>query len=142
MRNPATLSKEQLLEFIDEQSTALAQANTSLAHANTSLADQQRQLLINNDTIKQLEAKIAQQERDYLKLWGERFAAKSERYIADPDQLRIDFGDTLDSADAAEGLHLAKAEAGLEIPAHTRRPRKKRDESLPAFATHRNRSRR
>jgi transposase len=132
MRNPATLSKEQLLEFIDEQSTALAQANTSLAHANTSLADQQRQLLINNDTIKQLEAKIAQQERDYLKLWGERFAAKSERYIADPDQLRIDFGDTLDSADAAEGLHLAKAEAGLEIPAHTRRPRKKRDESLPA----------
>jgi transposase len=118
MRNPGTLSKEQLLELIDEQSIALA--------------EHQQQILIKADTIKQLEAKIAQQERDYLKLWQERFAARSERYIADPDQLRIDFGDTLESADAAEGLHLAKAEAGIEIPAHTRRPRKKRNESLPA----------
>lgn len=125
MRNPATLSKDQLLELIDEQSTALSAANTSLA-------EHQKQLQIKTDTIKQLEAKIAQQERDYLKLWQERFAARSERYIADPDQLRLDFGDTLESADAAEGLHLAKAEAGIEIPAHMRRPRKKRNESLPA----------
>jgi transposase len=143
MQNANTLSKEKLLQRLDEQAVALtqtnawlAQTNASLTQANASLAAQQQQLLIKDDTISQLEAKIAQQERDYLKLWLERFAAKSERYIADPDQLRIDFGDTLESADAAEGLHEAKAESqadeGLEIAAHTRRPRKKRNESLPA----------
>ncbi len=125
MQNPATLSKTKLLQKIDEQSKSLDQANTSLA-------EKEKQILINEDTIKQLLAQLAQQERDYLKLWRERFAAKSERYIADPDQLRIDFGDTLDSADAAEGLHQAKEEAGIVVPAHTRRPRKKRDESLPS----------
>jgi transposase len=82
--------------------------------------------------IQQLEAKIQQLEKDYLKLWQERFAAKSERYIGDPDQLRIDFGDTDEAADAAEGLAEAVEEADL-VPAHKRRkPRKKRDESLPA----------
>jgi transposase len=56
---------------------------------------------------------------------------RSERYIADPEQLKIDFGNTPEAADAAAGLAEAVEEADL-IPAHHRRkPRKKRDEGFP-----------
>lgn len=110
MTDPGTISKQQLLDLIQDQSKELAQSK---------------------DTVRQLEAKLDAKEKDYLKLWKERFAAKSERYIADPDQLRIDFGDTPESSDAADGLHDAAEEADL-IPAHTRRKPKKKDYSLPA----------
>ena len=95
------------------------------------LAQQDAQLQTKDDVIKQLEQKNQELELAYRKLWLERFAARSERYLADPDQLRIDFGDTDEAADAAAGLAEAIEEADL-IPAHQRRkPRKKRDEGLP-----------
>ena len=69
----------------------------------------------------------------YNKLLQQRFGNRSERYIDNPDQLRIDFGDTDEAADASLGLATAVEELEQTIPAHTRRrPRKKRDESLPA----------
>lgn len=118
MQDPATLSQSELLQQMSEQAEKLALQTHEVAKRD--------------DVIKQLEAKIEQLEKDYLKLWQERFAAKSERYIDKPDQLRIDFGDTDEAADAAEGLADAVEEAEL-IPAHRRRkPRKKRDERLPA----------
>lgn len=114
----AKLSKPQLLETLRQQTEQLAARDNEVARRD--------------DVIQQLEAKIQQLEKDYLKLWQDRFAAKSERYINDPDQLRIDFGDTDEAADAAEGLAEAVEEAAL-IPAHRRRkPRKNRNESLPA----------
>ena len=110
MQDPATLSKPQLLEVVARQTKEVARRD---------------------DVIKQLEAKLEAAEKDYLKLWQERFAAKSERYLDTPDQLRIDFGDTDDAADAANGLADAVEEADT-IPEHKRRKPKKRDESLPA----------
>jgi transposase len=116
MQNPATLSKQQLLDLVQGQSKELTDNKWEIAR--------------DKDTINQLEAKLEAKEKAYLKLWKERFEARSERYIADPDQLRLDFGDTPESADAAAGLHTAVEEADL-IPAHKRRkPRK--DLSLPA----------
>ena len=117
MQNPAKLSKQQLLDLVNEQANVLAQKD--------------KQLLIKDDTVKQLEAKLDAKEKAYLKLWQERFGAKSERYIADPDQLKIDFGDTPESVDAADGLHEAIEEADL-IPAHKRRKPKKKHQGLPA----------
>ena len=116
MSKPTDLSKEQLLELVGQQTKQLAQ---------------------NKDRIEQLESKLDQKQRDYLKLWQERFGAKSERYMADPDQLKLDFGDTPETEDVAAGIHQANDEAGfrdaeLEIPAHKRKQRKKRDASLPA----------
>jgi transposase len=124
MQDVTALSKEQLQEIVGNQATQLAAQSDQLA---TQLDEVTR----GADIIKQLEAKVEQLKKDYLKLWQERFAAKSERYIADPDQLRIDFGDTDEAADAAEGLAASLEEADL-IPEHRRRRRKKRDESLPA----------
>ena len=93
-------------------------------------AELEKQLQVKDDVIKQLEAKIEAKDNAYLKLWRERFEAKSERYIADPDQLRLDFGNTNDAADAADGLGEAIDEADL-IPAHKRRKPKKKTHELP-----------
>ena len=61
------------------------------------------------------------------------FRRRSERYIEDPNQLKLDFGDSDAAADAAEGLEQALEEAEQTIGEHTRRrPRKKpRNEQLP-----------
>jgi transposase len=145
MIDPAKLSKQQLLDLVQDQASKLATGETQLADREiqladretqladreTQLAEQSKALAQSHDIVRQLEAKISQQQKDYLKLWKERFAAKSERYIADPDQLRIDFGDTPESSDAADGLHDAVDEADL-IPAHRRRKPKKKDRAFPA----------
>ena len=139
MQDVAVLSKEQLVELVGEQTSKLATQTNQLATKDEQLTTKDEQLTTQtkevarrDDVIKQLEAKIEQLEKDYLKLWQERFAARSERYIDGPDQLRLDFGDTDEAADAAAGLADALEDANL-IPEHTRRkPRKKRDESLPA----------
>jgi transposase len=117
MDDLATLSKTQLIDL--------------LAKRDATLVAKDVELQTKDDVIKQLEQKNQELELAYRKLWLERFAARSERYLADPDQLRIDFGDTDEAADAAAGLAEAIEEADL-IPAHKRRkPRKKRDEGLP-----------
>ena len=132
MQDLAVLSKEQLVELVGEQTSKLATQTNQLATKDEQLTTQTKEVARRDDVIKQLEAKLEQLEKDYLKLWQERFAARSERYIDGPDQLRLDFGDTDEAADAAAGLADALEEANL-IPEHKRRkPRKKRDESLPA----------
>ncbi|MGB7346607.1 MAG: IS66 family transposase [Pirellulaceae bacterium] len=131
MDNPNTLSKQQLLDLVQEQSKALAVRDQELAVRDQELSDNQREIARDKDIIRQLEEAIKQKDKDYLKLWRERFEAKSERYIANPDQLRIDFGDTDQSADAADGLAEAVEEADL-IPAHLRRKPKKKSNALPA----------
>lgn len=123
MQDPVSLPKSQVLALLMAQEKELAAERKEVAKRN--------------DIIGQLEAKIKQLEADYLKLWQERFAAKSERYIKDPNQLRLDFGDTDEAADAAEGLAEAVDEAGLAddestVPAKRRNKGKKRNESLPA----------
>ncbi len=124
MQDFATFSKQQLLEWVNEQTQQLATRDQQLAEIKKEIAR-------DKDIIRQLEAQNRQLEKDYLKLWRERFEARSERYIADPDQLRIDFGDTDQSADAADGLAEAVEEAGL-IPAHLRRKPRKKSNALPA----------
>ena len=69
----------------------------------------------------------------YAELIQRAFRHRSERYLDDPNQLRLDLGGTVDAADAAEGLTQAVEEAGLPVQAHTRRRhvRTPRSEALP-----------
>lgn len=121
MSDRATYSREQLVELLQQ---------TEQQHA-IAISAKDDELKAKDDIISQLEQKNEDLEQAYSKLWHERFSARSERYIADADQLRLDFGDTDEAADAANGLADAVDEADL-IPAHKRRkPRKKRNESLP-----------
>lgn len=125
---PSTLSSEQQVALLEQR---LLQRDVELAQRDVELAQRDVQLAQRDDIIRQLEAKLQEVKLEFQKLLQQRFAMRSERYIADPDQLRIDFGNTDEAADAAEGLAEAVEEAQL-IPAHRRRVPKKRDESLPA----------
>ncbi|NLY01386.1 MAG: transposase, partial [Rhodopirellula sp.] len=126
MRNPKSLSKQELV-------AALENKEADLASQCEQLRQQDIALQLKDQTIAQL-----QQERDeyklaFDKLMEQRFRNRSERYLNDPDQLRMDFGDTPEAADAALGLAEAVEELKQTIPEHQRRrPRKKRDEGLPA----------
>ena len=61
------------------------------------------------------------------------FRNRSERYLNNPNQLRLDFKDSDDAADAAEGLAQAVEESGQPVKGHVRRRRvpKPRNEALP-----------
>jgi transposase len=118
MSDAATFSKQQLVQKLEV--------------SQQELATERREHLVSKDIIRQHEEKIRQLEKDYLQLFRERFGRKSERYIAAPDQLRLDFGDTDDAADAAEGLADAVAESEF-VEGHLRRkPKSKKDRSFPA----------
>ena len=78
----------------------------------------------------ELREKLAQQELEYKLLIERVFGPKSERYIDNPDQLKLDFGGGDQVDDAVEGLKQAKEELETEVAGYTRR-RKKRCEKLP-----------
>ena len=83
------------------------------------------------NTNEELRQKIKEIELAFS-LWMRRiFLRRSERYLNDPNQLKLDLGSDDNAADAAEGLAQAVEEAGLPIKAHVRRVRKPRSESLP-----------
>lgn len=120
-----------LIDLVQEQSKELARSKGLVEEQSKELAQSQQELARGQDIIRQLEEKLERLEKDYMQLWRERFGAKSERYIENPDQLRLDFGDTDEAADAAEGLADAVEEADL-IPAHRRRKPRKSSHALPA----------
>jgi transposase len=93
----------------------------------------------NQETIQGLQEKIAELELTVNELLQKAFRQRSERYLEDPQQLKLDFDNTDEAADAATGLAEAVDEAGLKpaeivVPEHTRRKRvpKVRNEQLPA----------
>ncbi len=67
----------------------------------------------------------------YKELLQRAFRRRSERYLDDPNQMKLDFGDSDDAADAAEGLSQAVEEAGVTVKEHKRQPRKPRNDKLP-----------
>lgn len=77
---------------------------------------------------------LAQQQLEINELMRRAFHQRSERYLENPHQMQLDFGDTPEAADAAAGLADAQEEL-IAVPAYTRRkkvPRKPRHEQLPA----------
>ena len=94
------------------------------------------------DRLAERNREIAEQKLTIDDLLRRAFAQRSERYLDNPDQLRLDFRGTPAAdaaADAAESLAeaLAQASAAEEVVVleHTRRkhpPRKPRSEQLPA----------
>ncbi len=86
------------------------------------------------NTIDELHRRKQELELAFAELMQRAFRNRSERYLNNPNQLRFDFQDTDDAADAAEGLAQAVEEAGHEVQAHVRRRHvpKPRSEALPA----------
>lgn len=97
-------------------------------------------------TIQELEQQKEQLEQEkeelrlaFAELLQRAFRKRSERYLEDPNQLRLDFGGTEDAADAAEGLAQAIEEAEILVvrtqrPKRVRRPRQEKlPEHLPRY---------
>ena len=84
-------------------------------------------------TVDELRRAKQELELTCAELMQRAFRNRSERYLHDPNQLRLDFKDTDAAADAAEGLAQAVEEAGHPVKAHMRRRRvrKPRNEALP-----------
>ena len=139
-----TLLAEQALTITADKLTITADKLTITTHelTITSLSDrldEQQQKLVDQ------QQEIAEQKLTIDELLRRAFEKRSERYLENPDQLRLDFGDTPEAASAAEGLAEALEQAACEqapsalaeivVPEHTRRshaPRKTRNEQLPA----------
>jgi transposase len=86
-------------------------------------------------TITQLHHRVQEQDLTINELMQRAFRHRSERYLEDPKQLKLDFGNTPQAADAAAGLAEAVQEAEILVKAYKRRkrvPRKPRNEQLPA----------
>ena len=84
--------------------------------------------------VQEQKDQLAQQQLEINELMRQAFQRRSERYLANPAQLQLDFGNTPEAGDAAEGLADAKEEL-VQVPAYTRRKKilgKPRNEQLPA----------
>jgi transposase len=84
--------------------------------------------------VKEQRDQLAEQQLEINELMQRAFRRRSERYLANPEQMLLDFGETPEAGDAAEGLADAKEEL-IDVPAHTRRQRAQRparNEQLPA----------
>jgi len=84
------------------------------------------------DKIEELNREKQDIQLAYTALLQQAFRRRSERYIEDPNQLKLDFDDSDDASDAAEGLSQAVEEAEQTVKEHTRRtPRKTRNKEFP-----------
>jgi transposase len=84
--------------------------------------------------VKEQRDQLAEQQLEINELMQRAFRRRSERYLANPEQMLLDFGETPEASDAAAGLADAKEEL-IDVPAYTRRPRAQRparNEQLPA----------
>ncbi len=120
-----------------EQQAALAQQETKFAAEREQLVAQFRARMeeINAQHADEVEELKAEQKQFILRM----FERRSERFIADPNQLKLAFGDVdpefadqLD--DAVDGLITAKDE--VEDEAKPKKPKKKRKPGQGKFPSH------
>lgn len=123
----------ELLQLLAEKDHKLHVKELELESQRNQLRELDVTLQTKDQLIEQLTQERDEYKLAYDKVMQHRFRNRSERYIENPDQLRLDFGDTDAAADAAMGLAEAVEELELTIPEHKRRKqRRKRDERLPA----------
>ena len=107
----------------------------NLAACQAVITQQNYQLLEQAKAVVALQQKVEEQKLIIDELIQRAFRNRSERYIEDPNQLKLDFGNTPAVAAAAESLAEAVEEAEIVIAEHKRRrhkPRKPRSEAFPA----------
>ncbi|HEX7786609.1 MAG TPA: IS66 family transposase [Methylomirabilota bacterium] len=129
------------LHTIDHHSRTIEKHSRTIEKHSRTIDDHLHTIESHAQTILELEQrneKLEQEKQDlelaFNELLQRAFHRRSERYLEDPQQLKIDFGNSEEAADAAEGLAQAALESQeIVVPEHTRRrqPRKTRHEKLP-----------
>jgi transposase len=82
--------------------------------------------------IRELTERVAKAEAERDAALQFAFRKKIERYLADPRQFILDFGDTPEVVDAAEGIADAALETVAGYERRTQATRQRRNEQLPA----------
>lgn len=117
---------------IAECHTAIAERDVVIAERDTALAAKDALVAQQNQQLAEQKDKIAEYQLRLAAALQAAFKKRIERYLNDPNQLKIDFGNSPDVTDAAEGI----ADAAYEnIEGYQRRqqqPQKTRNEQLPA----------
>jgi transposase len=116
------------MQVIDQKQQALIEQGRKINALNCTNVEQAKAVI-------ELQQLVEEQKLTINELIQRAFRNRSERYVEDPNQLKLDFGSTPEAADAAEGLAEAVEEAGIIIAEHKRRrhkPRKPRSEAFPA----------
>lgn len=123
--------------MLSEHARDIATLDHALAGKDHALADKDRELVGMGYLIEQQAQRLEDQKAEIAKLQAERSAAlqrafwkKIERYLADPQQFVLDFGDEPEVVDAAEGI----ADAALEtIRSYERRKQAKASRATNSF---------
>ena len=130
MSDLESISKAELLALLKDKEQSL---KAELQTHRQQIRQQDVALQLKDQTIQELTQERDEYKLAFDKLLQQRFRNRSERYIDNPDQLRLDFGDTDEAADAALGLGEAVEDLEQTTPSRKRRkPRRKRDERLPS----------
>jgi transposase len=106
-----------------------------LAACQALICEQSHLVIEQARAITELHQTVQELELTINELLQRAFYKRSERYLEDPNQLKLDFGSTPEAAEAAEGLAEAIEESQQIIAEHKRRrrkPRKACNDSLPA----------
>ncbi|MEI6351681.1 MAG: IS66 family transposase [Verrucomicrobiota bacterium] len=118
--------------FYDARMTKELVLPNDLAACHAMIAKQQRVIDGQTDLLKEQKVEIAKLEKERDAALQFAFRKKIERYLADPKQFVIDFGDSPEVVDAAAGI----ADAAVEsVGGYERRKpgtEKPRSEALPA----------
>ena len=112
----------------------LAACQALLVEQARAITEQSDKITEQSQTILSLQQQVQEQQLTINELLQRAFRHRSERYLEDPNQLKLDFGNTPEAADAAAGLAEAVEEAELLVAEHQRRrrvPKKPRSEQLP-----------
>lgn len=128
--------REQLSTRLLAQDEALQQQAHAIHSREAFVAEQSRTVVDLEDSHQKLSQENDELKLTVRKLMDRLYGRRSERFVADPDQLSLDFGD--DAAAAAEALAEAVAEAERTIEevesrrrATRRRKKRVRDEKFP-----------
>lgn len=123
----------------------LQQSTTLLEQKDALLSEQLTTIRKQSDSIRRQQEQLAAQQLEINRLIQQAFGRRSERYLESPQQLKIDFGGGPEVTDAVDGLQQAVDDKQLTDEATAiadtqpagsaappKKPKKKRDESLPA----------
>ena len=98
----------------------LAVCQALIIEQRQKISEQDHTLVEQARAITELHGKVEEQKLTINELMQRAFRNRSERYVQDPNQLKLDFGNTPEAADAAEAVAAPlKAEADKTRAAYT-----------------------
>ena len=125
------LLREQNISLV-EKDVVITECRTVIAERDTALAAKDALVAQQNQQLAEQKDKLAEYQLRLAAALQAAFKKRIERYLNDPSQLKIDFGDSPDVADAAEGIADAAYEAIDGYERRRQQPQKPRSEQLPA----------